>query len=78
MKQGETITLHRERYNELLQDNLLQTERIAALEAALQPFADEALAVQDEFGPCPDDMTVATICYGYLRKARMALEEVDV
>ena len=45
MKQGETITLHRERYNELLQDNLLQTERIAALEAALQPFAEVACSV---------------------------------
>lgn len=77
MKHDENITISRERYNSLLKECILQSERIAKLEIALQPFSDEAAAVRDEFGPSPDNMTIATLCYGYLRKAELALEEDD-
>lgn len=75
MKTPDTITISRDRYDALLQDNLLQSERIAELEAVLQPFADEAKVVEAEFGPCPDTMITATLPYGMLRSARMILEE---
>ena len=77
VKQDGNITISRERYDALLDENLSFNGRIALLEAALKPFADEARAIEREFGPAPEHTLVATLKYGDLRYALESLERDD-
>ena len=63
-----------EKYNELLNDSMRQSERIAELESALQPFSEKAFEVRTGVNTLPTpDIHGVLVPYRDLRIAREIL-----
>jgi hypothetical protein len=68
------LTISVEKYNELLNDNMRQSERIAELESVLQPFSDKAFEVRAGVSAMPmPDIHGVLVPYRELRIARETL-----